>query len=115
MLIEQRTDAHTHADCNEPPAHPSDQQDSKPVAKKRDRKKRARPKARVIEINEADPWLTLQEGAARAKCHIATLRRLIKAGLLRHARVGAGRKHIRVRSSWVDSAMEACSTPVETR
>ena len=62
---------------------------------------------------DADPWLTLQECADRAHCHEATLRRLIKAGLLRHARVGAGRKHIRVRASWLDAALEACATPQE--
>jgi excisionase family DNA binding protein len=62
-----------------------------------------------------DPWLTLQESAQRAHCHEATLRRLIKAGLLRHARVGAGKKHIRIRASWLDAALEACATPIETR
>ena len=62
-----------------------------------------------------DQWLTLRQCAERAHCHKATVRRLIKAGILRHARVGAGRKHIRVRASWLDAAMEACATPIEVR
>ena len=60
-----------------------------------------------------DPWLNLHDCAERAQCHEATIRRLIKAGLLRHARVGAGRKHIRIRASWLDAALEACATPIE--
>jgi len=64
-------------------------------------------------ITDTDPWLTLQQGAERAVCHEATLRRLISAGLLRHARIGAGRKHIRIRASWLDAALEACATPGE--
>jgi excisionase family DNA binding protein len=63
----------------------------------------------------SDDWLTLQQAANRAHCHEATVRRLIKAGLLRHARVGAGRKHIRIRACWLDAAMEACATPIEVR
>ena len=62
---------------------------------------------------DEDRWLTLREGAARAACNEATLRRLIRAGLLRHARVGAGRKHIRIRASWIDQALEECGKPVE--
>jgi excisionase family DNA binding protein len=62
---------------------------------------------------DSDPWLTLRQAAERARCHDATVRRLIRAGLLRHARVGAGRKHIRVRASWLDAALEACATPQE--
>ena len=63
---------------------------------------------------DPDPWLTLRRAAEYAHCHEATLRRLIKAGLLRHARVGAGKKHIRVRESWLNAALEACATPTET-
>jgi excisionase family DNA binding protein len=48
-------------------------------------------------------------------CHEATVRRLIRAGLLRHARVGAGRKIIRIRASWLDACLEQCATPVESR
>lgn len=62
---------------------------------------------------EADQWLNLKQAAARAVCNESTLRRLIRAGLLRHARVGVGRKHIRLRASWVDAALEAAATPIE--
>lgn len=62
---------------------------------------------------DADPWLTLQEAASRAVCNESTLRRLIRVGLLRHARVGAGRKLIRIRASWLDACLEACATPIE--
>jgi excisionase family DNA binding protein len=57
-----------------------------------------------------DPWLDLHKAASRANCHEATLRRLIRRGKLRHARLG---KLIRVRASWVDEAMVAAATPVE--
>ena len=63
---------------------------------------------------DPDPWLKLREGAARAKVHEATLRREIKRGRLRHARVG-GRKCVRIRASWIDAWLEATSTPVEVR
>lgn len=66
-------------------------------------------------ISNVEDWLTLQQAAERAHCHEATLRRLIKAGLLRHARVGAGRKLIRIRASWLDATMEACAMPVEVK
>ena len=59
------------------------------------------------------PWLTLEQGAARARVHVATLRREIQRGRLRHARVG-GRKAIRLRPEWLDAWLEASSTPVET-
>ena len=64
-------------------------------------------------IASSDPWLSLEEAATHARCHVSTLRRLIKAGILRHARVGPSRKAIRVRRSWIDAALEASVTPVE--
>jgi excisionase family DNA binding protein len=66
-------------------------------------------------IVDADQWLTVEQAAERAICHQQTIRRLIQAGLLRHARVGAGRKIIRIRASWLDNCLEACATPLETR
>lgn len=60
-----------------------------------------------------DDWLSLQRAAERAGVHEATLRRLIKAGLLRHARVG--RKLIRIRQAWLDEALEQCARPLEVR
>jgi len=59
-------------------------------------------------------WLTLQQGAARASVHEATLRREIQRGRLRHARVG-GRKAIRLRPEWIDTWLEQTSTPIEVR
>ncbi len=56
---------------------------------------------------ELDPWLTLQQAAEHAQAHEATLRRWIRAGVLRHARVGVGVKHIRIRVSWLDAALES--------
>ena len=62
-----------------------------------------------------DPWLDLPGCAKRAVCNERTIRRMIRAGLLRKAYVGVGRKHIRVRQSWLDTAMEAAATPVEVK
>jgi len=64
---------------------------------------------------DPDPWLSLQQGAAYAQCHEATLRRLIRAKLLRYARVGVGRRTIRLRRSWIDEALIASTTPIEVR
>ena len=74
--------------------------------------------ARVLDVarfsSEAnsDPWLTLAQSAERVQVHEATLRREIKLGRLRHARVG-GRKAIRIRASWLDAWLEQSTTPVE--
>ncbi|HXG89542.1 MAG TPA: helix-turn-helix domain-containing protein [Vicinamibacterales bacterium] len=59
-----------------------------------------------------DPWLTATDAATYLSVHTATLRRAIKAGALRAARV-SGRTAIRIRRSWLDEYMEATSTPVE--
>jgi excisionase family DNA binding protein len=59
-----------------------------------------------------DPWLTLRQGAAHAQADEATLRREIRRGRLRAARIG-GRKCIRLRRSWIDQWLEQTSTPVE--
>lgn len=61
-----------------------------------------------------DPWLRLSQCAERAQAHEATLRREIKRGRLRCARIG-GRKSIRIRASWLDAWLESTSTPVEIR
>lgn len=60
-----------------------------------------------------DPWLTVQQCAERAQCSERTIRRLIRARALRHARVGVGRKNIRVRASWLDAALERLAEPME--
>jgi excisionase family DNA binding protein len=59
-----------------------------------------------------DPWLTLQQGAKYVQAHEATLRREMKAGRLRFAKVG-GRKSIRLRRSWLDAWLEGSTRPVE--
>lgn len=61
---------------------------------------------------EPDPWLTLQQSAVIVQAHEATLRREIRAGRLRCARVG-GRKSIRLRRSWLDAWLENSTTPIE--
>jgi excisionase family DNA binding protein len=61
-----------------------------------------------------DPWLRLEQCAARVQVHSATLRREIARGRLRCARVG-GRKSIRVRASWLDTWLESSSTPIEVK
>ena len=63
---------------------------------------------------DSDPWLTLQQGAAIVQAHEATLRREIRRGRLRAARVG-GRKSIRLRRSWLDAWLEANTSPIEVR
>lgn len=65
-----------------------------------------------LQSPDPDPWLTLGQAAARVLVHEATLRREIRSGRLRHARVG-GRKSIRLRRSWVDEWLEASTTPIE--
>jgi excisionase family DNA binding protein len=56
-------------------------------------------------------WITLNEAAEIARVSAATLRREIRHGRLRHARVG-GRKAIRIRPEWIDAWLEQ-STPTE--
>lgn len=60
-----------------------------------------------------DPaWLTLRDAAQYARVSVPTLRRAIRAGRLRHARV-SGNRAVRLRPSWVDDYLEATSTPIE--
>lgn len=51
----------------------------------------------------------------RAQAHEAMLWRLIRAGLLLHPRVGAGRKAVRILASWLDASLGALATPIEAR
>ncbi|HEY1308454.1 MAG TPA: helix-turn-helix domain-containing protein [Vicinamibacterales bacterium] len=59
----------------------------------------------TVETHDPDEWLKLREAAREAKTSEKTLRRMIAAGLLKHARVGAGRGRIRIRRSWIAEAM----------
>ena len=61
---------------------------------------------------DPDPWLTLQQSSVIVQTHEATLRREIRGGRLRHARIG-GRKSIRIRRSWLDAWLEQTTTPIE--
>ena len=79
------------------------------------------PDAELVKATEVAPghqrtpaysWLRLDEAAERARVSTATLRREIRAGRLRHARV-SGRKTIRLRPEWVDAWLEASATPLE--
>jgi excisionase family DNA binding protein len=57
-------------------------------------------------------WLTLAQAADRAQVAAATIRREIKGGRIRAARVG-GRRSIRLRPEWVDAWLDAVAQPVE--
>ena len=59
------------------------------------------------------PWLTVDQGAARALVSRRTIYGACASGQLRHARVG-GRRDIRLRAEWIDAWLEA-SAPVEVR
>jgi excisionase family DNA binding protein len=58
-------------------------------------------------------WLTLRKSARYADCSERTLARLIRAGLLRHARIGLGGRNIRLKKEWIDEAMLGAATPIE--
>lgn len=60
---------------------------------------------------DTDPWLSVHQAAARVLCNPATIRRLIAAGRLRHARIGVGNKIIRIRASWLDRCLEESTVP----
>jgi excisionase family DNA binding protein len=63
-------------------------------------------------ISLDDPWLDLKMGAALALVSVATLRREAKSGRLRVTKVG-GRRHLRVRKSWIDAWLLAGTPQVE--
>lgn len=60
------------------------------------------------------PWLTLGQAAEIAQCGTRLLRREIKAGRLRAARIGL-RRDIRIHETWITEWLERCATPVEVR
>lgn len=53
-----------------------------------------------------DPWLTVDDAAARACCRSATIRRALATGRLRGVRLAGGRRW-RLRASWVDAWLES--------
>jgi hypothetical protein len=60
----------------------------------------------------SNEWRTLKQESQRVHVSEATMRREIRAGKLRNARVG-GRKSIRLRPEWTDAWLLSTSTPVE--
>jgi excisionase family DNA binding protein len=54
----------------------------------------------------ADPWLTVEDAAARALCRAVTIRRALATGRLRGVRLAGGRRW-RLRASWVDAWLES--------
>lgn len=61
--------------------------------------------------SSVSPWLTVEQGAARALVSRAVIYSACRTGQLRHARVG-GRRDIRLRAEWIDQWLEA-SAPQE--
>lgn len=58
------------------------------------------------------PWLTVPEAAERAKCGDRLIRREIREGRLRAARIG-NRRDIRIRYDWVDEWLDESARPRE--
>jgi excisionase family DNA binding protein len=59
-------------------------------------------------------WLTCRLAAARAAVSEATIKREVRRGRIRHARVG-GRRSLRFRPEWIDQWLEESSSPEEVR
>ena len=58
------------------------------------------------------PWLTVSEAADRARCGVKLIYREVRARRLRAARVG-GRRELRLRTEWIDTWLDAYTTPQE--
>lgn len=50
-------------------------------------------------------WLKIRDAASRAQCSQPTIRREVRAGRLRAAKVG-GRRSLRFRADWVDQWLQ---------
>ncbi len=61
--------------------------------------------------NASSPWLTSGEAADRARVGVKVIYTEAKAGRLQAARVG-GRRELRLLPEWIDTWLEATSTPV---
>ncbi len=60
----------------------------------------------------SSPWLTVTEAADRARCGVRLIYREVRASRLRAARVG-GRRELRIRAEWIDTWLDAYTTPQE--
>ena len=71
--------------------------------------------AETVQIGNSMPatiWLTLRAAAARAAVSEATIKREVRSGRIRCARIG-GRRHLRFRAEWIDAWLDASATPTE--
>jgi excisionase family DNA binding protein len=60
----------------------------------------------------SSPWLTVTEAADRARCGAKLIYREVRARRLRAAHVG-GRRELRLRAEWIDTWLDAYTTPQE--
>ena len=51
-------------------------------------------------------WLTIKQAAERLQCSTGVIYRMIRAGQLAATRIG-GRRALRIRSEWLDAALES--------
>ena len=57
-------------------------------------------------------WLTLRRAAMRAAVSEATIKREVRRGCIRAARVG-GRRCLRFRAEWIDAWLDASATQLK--
>jgi hypothetical protein len=62
--------------------------------------------------DHGDPWIDVHQAALHGNVSTATIRRAMRGGKLRHARVGGG-KLLRTKPSWIDEWYEQTTTPKE--
>jgi len=67
------------------------------------------PTASRIDPNRSE-WLTLRRAAVRAAVSEATIKREVRRGCIRAARVG-GRRCLRFRAEWIDAWLDASAAP----
>lgn len=67
-----------------------------------------RPTTSRTSLGESE-WLTLRRAAARAAVSEATIKREVRRGCIRAARVG-GRRCLRFRPEWIDAWLDASAT-----
>jgi excisionase family DNA binding protein len=70
------------------------------------------PAAAAGESSAPTTWLTVAEAAKHTQVSARTIYFAVRAGTLRHARVG-GRRSLRFRPDWVDAWLTAENTPTE--